>query len=342
MEQVLGLCISLDRSAHQTFTHMAADCSDPELAAVFRRMSSEESTHVSWWSQLLEQSHAGLLPPLADKDEVVAQLEAIQSEFAQTIPADTAGLPCDRMLEIALRMEFFMLDPLFGELLDLLDPGATTNHADEYAQHVIGLTKAIEKHYSHREIAPMLAGILTRIFAEQGVLATLAVHDPLTGIYNRRGFYGYLQQWSAWSERYEHPLAVLLIDVDNFKTINDTLGHPAGDTVLESVAAALGKAVRKVDAVGRYGGDEFVILAPETGAAELPMLMERVLQMVREARPLSEDQRARVTVSVGGAYTSGGLAVTPEQLLSAADRSLYEAKAAGKDCAGTPIEITAE
>lgn len=337
MEEVLELCIALDRSAQKTLARMAAACPNQDLKAVFRQMSTEEATHVSWWTRLLDEWNAGLIPTFADEDKMLGQLKEVASELAIVVPKDIQGMSTDEMLEIALRMEFFMLDPIFAELLDTLDPGTAT-HQDQYAQHVIRLTEAIEKHYSRKEMAPILAAILSRTFRAQRRLATLAVRDPLTGLYNRRGFYGYLQQWTSWSERYQRPVAVLVADVDEFKHINDTLGHPAGDEVLKEIADALVSAVRRADIVGRYGGDEFAILAPEADTEELSALMERAVAAIRTAAEKNDGPMSGTTISIGGAYMDGKVPVSPERLLAAADHSLYEAKGAGKNCAGAPID----
>ena len=177
---------------------------------------------------------------------------------------------------------------------------------------------------------------MARALRDQQRLGKLATQDPLTELYNRRGFYGYLRQWTSYATRYGHPLSVLLIDIDRFKTINDTFGHPAGDDALKTVAEALRRAVRTSDIVGRYGGDEFAILAPETDRGELVQLMERVLTAIRETQVDFNETRAQLTVSVGGAYVSDGIPVRPEQLLAAADQALYDAKGSGRDRAAEP------
>ena len=192
-------------------------------------------------------------------------------------------------------------------------------------------------------MAHFLARVLARSFRDQQRLVALATHDPLTGLYNRRGFYNYVRQWSSWSARYNHPLGVLLVDIDYFKSINDRFGHPVGDEALRVISSALGDAVRTSDVVGRYGGDEFSILAPESDAADLMLVMERVLTVVRETSFEVGGVHVPLTVSVGGALMYGGAPVTPERLLAGADHSLYEAKAAGRDRAGAvfcvPVEL---
>jgi diguanylate cyclase (GGDEF)-like protein len=176
--------------------------------------------------------------------------------------------------------------------------------------------------------------VLARTYKDQERLAILATRDPLTGLFNRRGFYGSLTQWCSLAQRYGHALGVLVVDVDNFKTVNDTYGHPAGDEVLIAIAKALSKAVRTADVVARNGGDEFAILAPDTSAEALRALAERVLSHVRDVGNVADAPGLSVTVSIGGAFLAEGEQTSPEALLTAADQSLYEAKHEGRNCAG--------
>ncbi len=342
MDHILRLCVELDHIAEQTYSSMAAAATDPDLSRLFDRMAVDEHAHVTWWSDLLEAWGDGLVPDLADGSDVRERLTALREEIDDIVPTDLSGLSEDQMLNVAAHLEFYMLDPVFGELLDLMEPGSSTYHREAYARHVMRLVDAIEARHSQVDLARFLARVLARSFRDQQRLAQMASHDHLTGLYNRRGFYGYVHQWVSWAQRYGHPLGLVLVDVDRFKTVNDNWGHPVGDEALKSVARALETAVREADVIGRYGGDEFAILAPETGPEELERLMERVVECVREI-PFSDYTGGHaLTVSAGGAVVLDGAAVTPAQLLAAADRSLYHAKEAGRDRAGKPLDANRE
>ncbi|MRR13054.1 GGDEF domain-containing protein, partial [bacterium] len=142
------------------------------------------------------------------------------------------------------------------------------------------------------------------------------------------------------SARYGHPLAVLLIDVDGFKQVNDRFGHAEGDRALKAVATALRSATRASDLVIRYGGDEFAVIAPETDRDEYAELCMRISDTVRDLELISHDGvRIPITVSIGGVVAKdppGSPQRRTEVLLAAADQSLYEAKTSGRNCAGTP------
>jgi len=158
----------------------------------------------------------------------------------------------------------------------------------------------------------------------------LAVTDVLTGQNNRRGFIEKSEQQLLQAKRYNHPLSLILFDVDLFKSINDTFGHAVGDLVLTELAARCQKALRSVDILGRYGGDEFVILLPETGSAGARIAAERIRLSVSQPM-MAEGRSLTITISIGIAeldLKSGDL----ETLLLHADRALYAAKDAGRNC----------
>jgi len=337
VQAILLLCVDLDSRASVVYAALAEACRDDEVRLTFQRMGAEELAHVQWWKELLSAWEEGLVPDVADESTLLGRLRELAQEVEMLIPEDYSGLTTDGMLDLAAHMEFFMLDPVFGELLDLVNPGSTMEHHEAYSRHVMRLVSCIESRHSRGELAHFLARVLARSFEDQQRLSALAMHDPLTGLYNRRGFYGYVRQWASWSARYGHPLGILLVDIDRFKDINDTFGHPAGDEALRAIASSLGQAVRTSDVVGRYGGDEFAILAPEASAEELELLMERILNVVRATGYFASDESVELSVSVGAALMDGGVSATPEQLLAAADHSLYGAKAAGRDRAGNII-----
>jgi diguanylate cyclase (GGDEF)-like protein len=161
-------------------------------------------------------------------------------------------------------------------------------------------------------------------------LAFLATHDPLTGLPNRTLILDRVEQMLARSRRNQTPVAALFIDIDNFKGINDTLGHSVGDELLRAVAARLEGVVRDVDALGRLGGDEFVVITEDLSLASgAELIAERLLDALQHPFTLDAEQEIRVTVtaSVGIATAEGSSA---EELLREADIAMYSAKWDGK------------
>ncbi|HMJ59195.1 MAG TPA: GGDEF domain-containing protein, partial [Gemmatimonadales bacterium] len=160
----------------------------------------------------------------------------------------------------------------------------------------------------------------------QEQLSLLATNDPLTNLFNGRAFSARLSQELERNRRYPRPLALLYLDLDDFKVINDSHGHQTGDAVLRLVAEAMRSSVRQADVVGRLGGDEFAVLMPETDAALADAAAKRLaasLKTVFKGTPT-------VTASIGVVSCSATDANTDE-LLRKADQAMYDAKKAGKD-----------
>lgn len=163
-------------------------------------------------------------------------------------------------------------------------------------------------------------------------LTWLAARDSLTGVYNRRTFMTLAEAELGRSERHHLPLALLLIDLDNFKQVNDTCGHQAGDQVLQQLRSIAETCMRSHDFLGRYGGEEFCVLTPETDTVGALTLAERLRQGLAEHSILLADgQSIRVTASIGVACRGGNETTSLDLLLSQADRALYQAKNQGRD-----------
>jgi two-component system cell cycle response regulator len=167
----------------------------------------------------------------------------------------------------------------------------------------------------------------------QGMLAqveTLSNTDPLTGLYNRRRFEEVLESEFAKSMRYQLPLSLMMIDIDHFKSVNDTYGHAVGDAVLKGVANIILKSLRDVDTVCRWGGEEFLVLEPMTGKSEASLPARRILETV-SAHSFADMTNEKKTVSIGIAVIPQEGIDTPDKLIQAADRALYEAKRKGRN-----------
>jgi diguanylate cyclase (GGDEF)-like protein len=182
-------------------------------------------------------------------------------------------------------------------------------------------------------VGPYVAKYLSAGDSEAAYHAELhrrATTDGLTGLPNRGSFEGWLARESEQARSGRHPLAMLLIDVDHFKQVNDRHGHVAGDAVLREVAARLRAAVRGADLVARVGGEEFGALLPGTGIAAATEVGERIRAHVRGTPVGLGDEAVQVTVSIGAVALEPG--DDELSLVSRADLRLYEAKRAGRDC----------
>ncbi|HBY06257.1 MAG TPA: hypothetical protein DEH22_00090 [Chloroflexi bacterium] len=204
---------------------------------------------------------------------------------------------------------------------------------------VIGMLSAqsYQAHYytiEDQNILEMLAAYAAiaidnaHLFSE---VQRLAITDSLTGVYNRRHFFSVAQKEIMRARRYKHPISIMMLDLDYYKEINDTYGHVLGDLALKQIAEQCNQNIRKTDILARYGGDEFIILLPETDIIQCEEIAER-LRKYMELNPITIDDTAfRITLSVGISGTSKKI---PELnfLLKCADAALYQAKASGRNC----------
>lgn len=181
---------------------------------------------------------------------------------------------------------------------------------------------------------------LFRIFVLQGEAAlrhvllfeevkNLAIRDDLTGLYNRRYFQEVLAHQVQICHRYHWPLSLLFLDLDDFKLINDTRGHAVGDLVLRFVADYLKAHLRHADVISRYGGEEFVVLLPQTNQEQAFLLAERLRQGIAATPVPAGEEKLWVTVSVG--VSSLTPPMSGDDLLQSADAAMYRAKQAGKN-----------
>ena len=222
-------------------------------------------------------------------------------------------------------MELFSIDP--GELkpLSLIIQAANDELRKlnfSYEQIVLELRQA-------KQNAEKLAVDLKQA---NDKLRELAIRDELTGLYNHRYFQDQLEYEINRSERHNHMLSLLLLDIDFFKAINDTYGHPAGDYVLKQLSKLMKSLVRQCDVVARYGGEEFSIILPETGTVGAKVLAQRVRRGVEQHSFVYQEQEIKVTISIGIASNDMSEdTMKRAELIARSDQSLYRAKNEGRN-----------
>jgi two-component system cell cycle response regulator len=199
--------------------------------------------------------------------------------------------------------------------------------ADDY------LTKPVhpEELQARLRVGVRILELEDKLVAAQEVLQHKSTHDALTGLLNRAAIMDLLRRELARAPREKSHCGVLLADLDHFKSVNDTLGHAAGDEVLREAAVRLTAGVREYDAVGRYGGEEFLIVLPGCDATALRDRAEHILAAFRDRPFEAAGKPLRVTLSIGAASSSDWPELTPDSLVRAADGSLYQAKRDGRD-----------
>lgn len=194
------------------------------------------------------------------------------------------------------------------------------------AQEEIAARIAVEEELRHHR--DHLEELVKERTAE---IARLAITDPLTGLFNRRHLMELGVQAFNQARRYQRPLTVMLIDMDHFKWINDTYGHEKGDETLQKLAGLLQRSLRTVDTLGRYGGEEFVILMPETEIHAAQQMAERLRADLHDLYIPVPDGELHLTASLGLAEYHPVYTQTLNELINLADQAMYKAKQAGRD-----------
>jgi len=182
-----------------------------------------------------------------------------------------------------------------------------------------------------------------RLFAQ---IQHLAITDSLTGIHNRRHFFAIAEREFQRASRYDHPFSIIMLDIDQFKQVNDTHGHRVGDQVLVAVAKRCGETLRAADVLARYGGEEFVIMLPETCLEHANSTADRLRSQIAEEPIETTVGSVSITISAGvaerqiGSPVSADPANSIDALIDQADQALYNAKQSGRNRVSTYEDLT--
>lgn len=270
---------------------------------------------------------------LGDDGEIVYVVQS--GQIAIYIPA--ASQP-----QAGPALRFFTPGEMFGEMALLENQPRSTSARAEMASVVLGLDKACFEHLmndfsdfsegmsstlsSRLRYTTQLIRELRKALEE---IRWLSITDGLTGLHNRRHFFEEAEKEAERAERYRRPVTAIMLDVDFFKRVNDTHGHAAGDEVLRKIASCCRSEVRELDILGRYGGEEFVILLTESDLERACQVAERLRARIEAFPFVVKDVSLKLTASLGVAERRMGESV--ESVLDRADQALYTAKQRGRN-----------
>mgnify|MGYP005848457627 CR=1 FL=1 len=208
------------------------------------------------------------------------------------------------------------------DLIEGMEAGADDYITKPFDQHELNVRLR-----AGRRIVELQAELLQA----REALREQATHDALTRVWNRSAIFDLLHREVARSRREQSPLGVALVDLDHFKQINDTHGHVAGDAVLRETVRRMQACMRPFDAIGRYGGEEFLVILPGSDEASATAAAERLRAGISNDTMLLSEATVAVTASFGVTASADGPALTPESLISSADEALLQAKRLGRN-----------
>ncbi|MBN1196025.1 MAG: diguanylate cyclase [Candidatus Aminicenantes bacterium] len=200
-----------------------------------------------------------------------------------------------------------------------------------------GADDYITKPYNIKElearlrIGKRIIDLQHKLMRTQEKLKRLAIHDSLTNLLNRGEISRILEEQWIQTRREKRPLGVIMLDIDHFKTVNDRYGHQAGDAVLVEVSRRLKECMRPYDKVGRYGGEEFLVLLPNCDQADTEKIAERIRSRVCATPVTAFEHEHHITISLGGTVVTPEESTPAETVLNRSDMALYHAKANGRD-----------
>jgi diguanylate cyclase (GGDEF)-like protein len=214
-----------------------------------------------------------------------------------------------------------------------------TDYVVKFGDYLFTIPLVIEKNLTVAKMIKEREELRRQLEEKNALLEQVAATDPLTGLYNRRHFARVLDQLFAETQRYEKDLSCVMIDLDGFKQLNDTLHHQTGDQILAMAGRVITTNLRRMDVAARYGGDEFVLLLPHAASAEAAQVAGRIREEFRNSSAALLKRDVGVSMSVGVASARGSDASGGDQLVAHADAALYRAKEAGRNritVAGSP------
>jgi diguanylate cyclase (GGDEF)-like protein len=302
LSSILDLCVDIDKTASEIYGSLSEYADSEALKSFWNKMVSEGQSRLEYWQRLKSLADVDELPDAFEDPESVSKelkerVQKIHSLQQQWEEDQTVG----SAFVIAYRLESYKLHPAMRTLVQYFRPitdGTVPEDVKELDE--TNIDALIEALHKYGEVTPELELVgetLQRLWDQNKILSEQSMVDTLTGLLNRRGFFSMAQQIAQWSRRHKTPIVVLLVEIDNFKAINDLHGTQKGDDILKEIAATLQSTLRQSDLVARYGGDEFIALLPNTSKEGGEAVAEKLRSTISKARPAG----VPMTVSVGGA-----------------------------------------
>lgn len=333
LSTILDLCIIIDRTAAELYASLAASAGSEALKSFWDKMAAEGRSHVEYWLKLKDLASYEELPEAFDKpDQVIQEL----TERAQQIQDLSEQWEKDQTVNsafvIAYRLEAYKLHPALRTLFQYFRPitdGQLPEDKELDETNIEAFVSALRKHGQSTPELELVGETLQRLWDQNKILSQQSLIDPLSSLLNRRGFFMVAQQMAHLSKRNRIPIAVLLVEIDSFKKINEIHGPQKGDEIIQIVGAKLKSTLRQSDLIARYGGDEFIVLLPNTNEEGGVAVAEKLRAAILNARPMG----VMITVSVGVAEDTMKENIDQEfpMLIRYAEGNLIIAKSNGKN-----------
>lgn len=330
---ILDLCMKIDRTAGNLYTSLSASAGNEALRGFWDKMAAEGQSHVEYWQRLKTLAASNELPPAFEDPERVTreleeragQIETLQGQWEKDKSFNNAFVTAYRLESYKLHPALRTLSQFFRPMTDGKFPG--DQELDE--TNINTFVSALRKYGKATPELELVGETMQRLWDQNKLLSEQALVDPLTNLLNHHGFFMMARQIAYLSKRNQIPIAVLMVEMDNFKAVNELYGPHRGDEILKAVGDTLKAALRRSDLIARYGGDEFIVMLPDTSEEGCVTVAHKLIIALVDARPCG----VMVTASIGVAE-----AIMKEEidrafptLIRRAEENLAIAKSNGKN-----------
>ncbi len=330
LKKILTACQQLDILASKLYTRISHKSHLVEAKQFWEEMALEEREHVFFWKNAIKFSMENTIPNIFEDDSSVINDLSESLKKAQILYESIEyNNDVASYFLTAYWMEFYLLYPSFSTIFHYMGILSEDNNPElKYESHLLKFVDGFSRFGKVTPEMELLGSILNSLWKRNHELVTMSMHDNLTKVYNRKGLNDLMQSYGSLAVRNNYSIAIVMIDIDNFKKVNDTYGHQVGDIVLIEVAKRLQANTRKSDILGRFGGEEFLLYASNIDQENLVSLASKLNLIVSD----TAINDINITISIGcciGKIEDQRNSI--DKMIAMADEQLYIAKHGGKN-----------
>ncbi|MCX7943094.1 MAG: diguanylate cyclase [Deltaproteobacteria bacterium] len=324
-------CLKLEEMAFEIYRDISQIFHEKELSRFFRDMANDEVEHIEFWKNVKALVETGAIKDILDnKDELLNEL--IKTiEVVERMKNDLKSMSdTKKIFVLTFYLETYIMRPSFGLIFYFVKNVSTIkNPIDTYQFHLERFINQFRRQNIEYIEITSIANIIFQLYMENVQLSKLSYVDVLSGLLNRRGLFSSLYTLAHILSRNGNPSGLIMIDIDNFKDINDEYGHQVGDQIISSIGSIIRACIRGSDIAGRYGGEEFLIFLPDVKKNMVTRIADNIRVKVEE------EMSSRFSVTISGGCAFVDKITNPEEdirkLIKQADDNLYISKKGGKN-----------